>query len=254
MNAEFDWEWQGIIFLSMPLAFADPLIVRVVPDIFADYTDEQLDQVFAVMALTPQHTYQVLTKRPKRMLKYMENLDLRKVINAAADLGLFLPSGQYSLKIPLKNIWLGVTVENQATADERIPLLLKTPAAVRFLSCEPLLEDVDVSRWLYPVFRTVNGTGFLNAKAKVGTSPNANVSWVIVGGESGPGARPCDIAWVRSIVKQCKAANVPCFVKQLGHRPYLDDNRYCVSGKGNIPDEWPECIRVRQTPSLEVTA
>lgn len=211
--------------------------VNSMSDLFHEsVTDEQLDQIFAVMALTPQHTYQVLTKRPRRMLKYMGRLDLRKIIRAAGALDLLMPQGRYSLKMPLSNIWLGVTVENQRTADERIPLLLQTPAAVRFLSCEPLLEAVD-----------------LNAATPEGTG----LDWVIVGGESGAKARPCDIGWIHSIVEQCKEAEVPCFVKQLGTHPTVGmdtDNPIFYSqstGKGGNPDEWPEDLRVREYPEVK---
>jgi protein gp37 len=258
MNAEFDWEWQGINFLSMPVAFTDPLIVRVFPDIFADYTDEQLNQMFAVMISTPQHTYQVLTKQPERMLCYFQNWA-----------GIYEYSGTMrpNYEFPLPNVWLGVTVESQATADERIPLLLQTPAAVRFLSCEPLLESVNL-HFFQDCPHCDTGKIPLTAEG---------IDWVIVGGESGPDARPCDIAWIHSIAEQCKAANVPCFVKQLGSmpfwskpNPFSDPSKsyrdlefqphratwtgtvytWQSTGNGNNPDEWPEDLRVRQMPAV----
>lgn len=111
---------------------------------------------------------------------------------------------------PLPNVWLGVSVEDQAAADERIPKLLATPAAVRFLSCEPLIEEVDLR------------TDFLRETGvdwPWGSRSTDHIGWVIVGGESGPGARPCDLAWIRGIVGQCKAAGVPVFVKQAGGKP-----------------------------------
>ncbi len=112
---------------------------------------------------------------------------------------------------PLPNVWLGVSVEDQEAADERIPHLLATPAAVRFLSCEPLIEEVDLR------------TDFLRETGvdwPWGSRSTDHIGWVIVGGESGPGARPCDLAWIRGIVGQCKAAGVPVFVKQgSGPRP-----------------------------------
>jgi protein gp37 len=245
-----DWEWEGISFLAMPLAFTEPLTIRVVPDIFAEHTDEQLDQMLAVMALTPQHTYQVLTKRPERMVAYMDWCERRKdtmgkpisycrvdavealCISDAAD-GIPRPSFEI-MRWPLPNVWLGVTVENQRAADERTDLLRQTPAAVRFLSCEPLLEKVRLN---------LDG-----------------LDWVIVGGESGPTARPCDIEWIRSIVRQCEDADVPCFVKQLGSKPKLLVNEcyppamewldYGVTGKGNDMTEWPEDLQVRQMPTV----
>ena len=147
--------------LKQPLKWRKPRMVFVnsMSDLFHDsVTDEQLDQMFAVMALTPQHTYQVLTKRPDRMLDYfdtdVETLRTRWV-NASISMEAWEGIGQMSAWTeivnagwPLPNVWLGCTVENQATADHRIPLLLQTPSAVRFLSCEPLLEEIDISEFL----------------------------------------------------------------------------------------------------------
>jgi protein gp37 len=145
---------------------------------------------------------------------------------------------------PLPNVWLGVSVEDQKTADERIPLLLKTPAAVRFVSYEPALGPVDFERW---VDRTTDGSG---------------IDWLIIGGESGPGARPCDIEWIRSAVRQCKAAGVAVFMKQLGAKPgksirapdsdhsgrdYWEPIKL-KSRKGGDPTEWPADLRVREFP------
>lgn len=143
------------------------------------------------------------------------------------------------------NIWLGTSVENQAMADKRIPELLKIPAKVRFLSCEPLLGGVD--------FKAVN------ALEKVGGWKNypvgGGIHWVIVGGESGANARPCNIEWIRSIVARCQAAGVACFVKQLGADPVpqVDDPFTLLSlkdKKGGDISEWPEDLRVREFPNL----
>jgi protein gp37 len=188
-------------------------------------------------------------------------------------------------KWPLSNVWLGTSVENQATADERIPHLLKVPAAVRFLSVEPLLGPVDLSKWLacncpgdYP--RADGGPH--NRWCPMALDAYVpRIAWVIVGGESGPNARPCRIEWIRSIVKQCKAAGVPCFVKQLGSRPVFFENAKqetlsqwpkgvyfeTISGrdddmeegptvavltdkKGGDWSEWPEDLRVREFPKV----
>ena len=166
-----------------------------------------VDKVFAVMALCPRHTFQILTKRPERMAEYM--------------------AGRAAVSPP--NVWLGTSVENQAAADERIPHLLETAAAVRFLSCEPLLGPL-----------TTLGLRGLN--------------WVIVGGESGPNARPCNIDWIRAIVQQCREAGVPCFVKQLGSHPIgrhssgFDFRLKLKDRKGGDPAEWPEDLRLREMP------
>ena len=118
---------------------------------------------------------------------------------------------------PLPNVWLGVSVEDQAAADDRIPELLDTPAAVRFLSCEPLLEPVDLEPWLRRV--ATSGPGWRMTGGSAMAIADIVLDWVIVGGESGPGARPCDLAWIRGIVAQCQAAGVSAFVKQLGSKP-----------------------------------
>lgn len=155
--------------------------------------------VYDIMMVCPQHTFQVLTKRPKRALefyRYWEDLPIHA-------------HGQY----PPKNIWLGVSVENQQAADERIPILLEIDAAVRFLSCEPLLGQVDLvklgTHWLGP------------ASASLGM--NDGVDWVIIGGESGPRARPMHPAWARSLRDQCQEAGVPFFFKQWGE--WLPDSQ-----------------------------
>jgi len=191
---------------------------------WADMTDVRCRLFFQTIPATPHLDWLVLTKRPENF-RHM------------------LPDHWFDQ--PRPNVWLGVSVEDQQHADERIPLLLDTPAAVRFLSCEPLLGPVDL--------RKVPGLNKLpGVHAAEGRGP-AGIDWVIVGGESGPGARPCNIAWVRSIVKQCQAANVPCFVKQIGSRPVTAD--FFANGafrphdrKGGDPAEWPPDLRVREFP------
>jgi protein gp37 len=125
---------------------------------------------------------------------------------------------------PLPNVWLGVSVENQHFADERIPLLLQTPAAVRFISAEPLLGPVDLGRW---TTGCRSAAGHDDCVACGMGKRLDGLDWVIVGGESGPGSRPFDLAWARSIVQQCRAAGVACFVKQLG---WTNGPRICGSG------------------------
>ncbi|QUY45534.1 DUF5131 family protein [Acaryochloris marina] len=191
--------------------------------------DEWLDQIFAAIALNPQVTVQMLTKRPRRMRDYLmtakNRIRIAAVIkgrstNASQKVLADLESCQWDW--PLSNLWLGVSVENQKAADERIPLLAETPAAVRFLSCEPLLKPVDL--------------GALAA------------NWCITGGESGPGARPYDVDWIRSIRDQCKTADIPVFIKQLGSKPVGVPK--LRSAKGGDIQEWPEELRVREFPEF----
>lgn len=193
--------------LGRPLKWKKPrkVFVNSMSDLFHENVPfEYIDEVFAVMALTPQHTYQVLTKRPERMAEYLKT-GRREIVRDAA-----LRYPEYQLNRmgfsgvfwPLDNVWLGTSVENQKAADERIPHLLKCPAAVRFLSMEPLVGPVDLLKE-YP-------TG------KGAVSYCALVDWVIVGGESGRGHRPMHPEWARGLRDQCAAAGVPFFFKQWG--------------------------------------
>lgn len=208
---------------------------------------------FGVMAATPQHTHQVLTKRAKRMCEVITQwpADPRWELAGAADAvtgGLVRVATQQPW--PLPNVWLGVSAEDQQRADERIPHLLATPAAVRFVSAEPLLGPLDLTHRLGDVCTECSRKPqvHLSTECPAGYL-RRGIDWVIVGGESGHGARPCDVEWLRSIVKQCADAGVACFVKQLGanfeggiqHRRKRDR-------KGGDPAEWPEDLRVREWP------
>lgn len=228
VNGEARWTGEiGFVeeTLRQPLRWTRPrkIFVNSMSDLFHEkVTDEMLDKAFAVMALTPQHTYQVLTKRPERMAEYLLDTDMKR--DAILDHIWTISkdrkeqdevSGKVMMaflnKTGLPNVWLGTSVEDQKTADERIPHLLKTPAAVRFLSIEPLLGPVDLERWLSytPDCDCVGGHDH-------DCTAQAKIDWVIVGGESGPNARPCHPDWVRSIRDQCQAAGVPFFFKQWG--------------------------------------
>ena len=238
--------------LTEPMRWKKPrrIFVNSMSDLFHhSLTNEEIAAVFGVMAVCPQHTFQVLTKRPDRMLEWFRwanSWAFDRVLCHADD--ALKGSGIAYAHLawggrggrppiwPLQNVWLGVSVEDQATADKRIPLLLETPAAVRFISAEPLLERVDLR---YSAF---NGADSLESLA--------GLDWVIVGGESGHGARPCHVQWIRSIVQQCKDASVACFVKQLGGLPVdIVGKRIALADKkGGDPAEWSEDLRVRQFP------
>ena len=166
------------------------VFVNSMSDLFhGGVSDGTLNRIFAVMALTPQHTYQILTKRPERMRDLLNDPEIGVQIDRAVH-ALGIPGGVGPW--PLPNVWLGVSAENQPAADDRIPPLLATPAAVRFVSLEPLLGDISFRGDLKPI------------------------DWVIVGGESGPGARPMHPDWARSIRDQCQAAGVAFFFRQWG--------------------------------------
>jgi protein gp37 len=221
--------------------------------------DAVIDRVFAVMALSPQHTFQLLTKRPERMRDYCRAAysGARFITGAAVDIGrhsrevaaALWPNGGHMQ--PLPNVWLGVSVEDQAAADARIPLLLATPAAKRFLSCEPLLGPVDLTKVCMgeSAMEAVPGGGLdgctkirfnINALAGVQSFKWQGLDWIIAGGESGRGARPMHPDWARDLRDQCAAAGVPFLFKQWGEfLPVFDRD-------ADDPD-WQDCGRWRET-------
>lgn len=281
-------QWTGKV-ITVPDALREPLswrkpqrvFVNSMSDLFhEDVPFEFIRRVFDVMAQARRHTFQILTKRAERM---RDSLPLLAERHTAAD-----GSGW-----PLPNVWLGVSAEDQQRADERIPLLLQTPAVARFVSIEPMLAPVDLTR-LYghvtfgdAVDLCVDalagryGAAWLGRRSVRDRELSAlginHLDWVIVGGESGPGARPFDLAWARSILQQCKKARVACFVKQIGSVPvqicsecgrtvgrvlggFADvcglhhesmRGRLLVvrNAQGGDPSEWPADLRVRQFPA-----
>ena len=234
--------------LAEPLKWKKPRLVFVnsMSDLWhKDVPEDFIRAVYTTMAQTPQHTYQILTKRADRR---------REVLARWKRDGLTLREGHGSV---LPNVWEGVSVENQEYANERLIHLRDTPAVVRFVSYEPALGPWDPRR-TYAGNMNVNALEWLN--------------WIIVGGESGPGARSFDVEWARTVVGQCREARVACFVKQLGARPFavegsvaarnwmpngrdgvglMDDCGlvHLKSRKGGDPDEWPGELRVRQWPT-----
>jgi len=211
--------------LMEPLRRRTPTVyfVNSMSDLFhKNVTDEMRDHIFAILALTPQHTYQVLTKRADQMQKYMSGGRGNRAAGILVDWFAdgTITTAQFMAKknrlsAPIPNDWLGVSVENQAAADERIPLLLQTPAAVRFISAEPLLGQVDLTGLQHDY--SDGQHLFINA-LKPASTPIAlpALDWVICGGESGPGARPMHPDWARGLRDACVAAGVPFFFKQWG--------------------------------------
>lgn len=241
--------------LMKPLQWKKPrrIFIASMSDVFyREVPDDYLDRLFAVMASCPQHTFQVLTKRPERMRDYLVTPDrYLRVAQACEELSKSFPTAKHSrdpnggnawntmaasenLRLgneqsswpgwPLRNVWLGVTVENQAAADERIPLLLQTPASVRFLSCEPLLGPVDLRPQADDVYQMLSEWYGPQGFDPDGSQPKRDriegyfprIDWVIAGGESGPGARPMHPDWVRGIRDQVVAAGIPFLFKQWG--------------------------------------
>jgi protein gp37 len=226
--------------LDIPLHWRKPqrIFVSSMSDLFHKaFTDKQILDVTALCSDAPRHTYIILTKRPERMRDFMRRYSSG-------------PNG------PPDNLWLGVTVENQARADERIPVLLDTPAAVRFVCCEPLLGPVDLANlsrveqfptdygdgrgpqpWVY------NDDALAGFRAtKQGGSCGTKLDWVIVGGENGPGARPMQPEWLYDIHGQCQAAGVPLWFKGWG-RYYAKQTWHY-----GMPDVFRIIERTRELP------
>jgi protein gp37 len=227
--------------LEQPLHWRKPrrVFVNSLSDLFHEgIGDAFIDRVFAVMALTPQHTYQVLTKRADRMRAYMSHRPVGelkdRIDNAACVFGACHANiDDESHRWPLPNVWLGVSVENKRMRDLRVPHLLKTPAAVKFISAEPLLEDIADDE----VFSTYFYSGW--------TEPPYDdvLNWVIVGVEQLAGKRVGRNAeayeqHARTVLRQCASAGVAAFHKQMP-----------VHGRvSGDPAEWPLDLRVREFP------
>lgn len=191
----------------------DVVFVCSMSDLFhKDVPSWFIQQVFDVISRVTEKTFLVLTKRPDRMRQHFE---------------------RHSYNAGLPNVWLGTSVEDREQFDARVPHLLDCPAALRFLSMEPLLDRVVIGGRLQ------------------------GIGWVIAGGESGPKAeaRPCDVGWLTRIVADCRINGVPCFIKQLGTNPtemVADGStvpRACRDRKGADMDEWPAGLRVREVPA-----
>lgn len=248
--------------IDQPLRWKKPrrIFVCAHGDLFHESVpDDWIDKVFAVMALCPQHTFQVLTKRPERAREYLKPYCHRR----ADGLGKAVMAMGYdgpleSLPWLLPNVWLGTSVEDQATADERIPYLQATPAAVRFISAEPLLGPMDIAPYLYIYTHEdeaiLNCENFdsdhvLDFRDPATTAPEdiamPRLDWVIVGGESGSGARPMHPEWARSLRDQCKAAGVAFFFKQWGQWLHEDQQEadgfdWSDAAERGLIHAWPD--------------
>lgn len=278
--------------LRKPLTWRKPrkVFVESMSDLFGAWVpDEMIDRVFAVMAVCPQHTFQVLTKRAERMREWLTNDGTEddesmrdRMDDAACGLGVGACHANMHPpeRWPLPNVWLGVSVEDQQRADERIPLLLQTPAAVRWVSVEPMLGPVDLQRYL---------PGRVNPhwSGRADDSPRSDwgIDWAVIGGESGPGARPFDVAAARRLKRQCQDTGVPVFWKQFGAFPVEEpcsqwhweyggsigrtarfsavDPMHPATGNWRVhfkdragadPAEWPEWARVQQFPVRQVAS
>ena len=276
-----DGQWTGRVELArerlaMPIGWLPTRVfVNSMSDVFhKKLSNDDIMAVFGAMAAAPQVTFQVLTKRADRMSAWFRwaaeefrlagRFNVPAMIEHAACFArragdergadrLFARANKRAgvMEWPLRNVHLGVSVEDQQRADERVPELLGCPAAVRFISVEPLLERVELGRWLTAAWQCSYCHRFFRGDlfrvcpecGREGgwTGSVPRLSWAIVGGESGPDARPFDVAWARSLVKQCRAASVPVFVKQLGAnvRARNDEGWEAITGCEENERTWP---------------
>lgn len=219
--------------LDQPLRWTRPrrIFVNSLSDLFHDEVpDAFIARVFAVMAMSRRHTFQILTKRPARMRSLLNSKDFWRLVGVSVVEDLDRVEEAVGLvRNPLPNVWLGVSVENQAAADLRIPHLLRSPAAVRFLSCEPLIGPVDLTAWVPEadcsctryVVDFSDPERFHDENLERNDDPacqfhHPSLDWVIVGGESGKDARPMHPDWARALRDECMEAGVALWFKQAG--------------------------------------
>lgn len=242
-NGQLDWTGRINLLpdrLDQPLRWKEPRLIFVnsLSDLFhPDVPEEFILRVFDAMRRAHWHTFQVLTKRPERMADIVSHLSWASDPDGK-QVGWFAYRGTPGGHV-LPNVWLGTSVEDQKAADQRLPWLLKTPAQVRFLSCEPLLGPVDLRTVAWPVAPEIAFSGVLTDPTEVDDwrywmRKDDGIHWVIAGGESGPGYRPLNLDWARSLRDQCAAAGVPFHFKQIGgttskaNGKMLDGQEHCA--------------------------
>ncbi|TMR28343.1 DUF5131 family protein [Actinomadura geliboluensis] len=249
--------------LRQPLTWRAPrrVFVNSMSDLFhTAVPDEFIARVFAVMLAADQHTFQILTKRHARMRSLLRDSRFTAAVyeRAAADHGRAPVAAPYR-RWPLPNVWLGVSAENQPWAERRIPALIETPAAVRFVSAEPLLGPINLTRAVWTC-GSERAHGLTASYVHAGGCCDRfhGIDWVITGGESGPGARPAHPDWFRSLRDQCHAAKVAYFHKQHGahtwqspapaRRPdgYVNAATGATRAPGDVPEtgQWAPVWRV----------
>lgn len=280
--------WKGTVRflperLETPLRWKKPrrVFVNSMSDLFHEaLSNEQIAAVFGVMAACPQHMFQVLTKRAKRMREWFAwiadrasggmpaEIDVRGyacyVLSRLSPHGLLpigIDSGLNRTPVeprwPLPNVHLGVSCEDQATAAERIPDLLACPAAVRWVSYEPALAAVDFGHLdveaagSHPEWCVIDALTGRHRDMGRPCPDVPHLDWIVVGGESGPRARPFDLAWARSVITQCRTANCPAFVKQLGGAPYERAEAFGPGAAGYDPSNILEAGSRPRPPQMD---
>lgn len=237
--------------LSKPVHWRKPRRVFVcsLADLFHDEVpDHFIYDVFQAMYQAPQHVFQVLTKRPERLLAWYQ--DFRAGFIGGTD--------RFDECWPLPNVWLGVSIEN-ARYTWRADVLREIPAVVRFISAEPLLDSLFEGFDNPKKLRQFRDLGMDPCLRGRGPLDLTGIDWLIAGGESGPGARGCDLAWIRELREACREAGAAFFVKQLGSSPYTWEHpphlsrpfRFAAeirNSKGGDISEWPADLRIREFP------
>jgi len=248
--------------LDQPYRWKKPrkIAVCLMGDLFhEDVPFYFIHEVFRVMGNCPRHIFQVLTKRPARALEYFGIArEVAKEVEWPSAMQVQRSPCSCSAFALMPHIWFGVSVEDQKTAEERIPLLLQVPASVRYVSAEPLLGSLDL-HGLGLWYRHRKDLIYFEQDGK----EMPMLDWVIIGGESGPGARVMDLEWPRMIIDQCQRACIPVYMKQIGSNPtrmtehereecgiWMLDKKWPRASKGNNPAEWPADLCVRLFPDV----
>lgn len=242
---------------NLPLKIKEPskIFCSSLTDVFHEDIDPYRFEAFDIMRRCPQHTFQVLTKRPERIPYCLELALDQAYKNKLDELAIWL--NDWIEGNPPSNIWLGTSAGCQESAETRIPHLLRAPAAVRFLSCEPMYGPVDL-HWLGAL--SLEHTSYFDTSGKrwyIG-GPNAGLpmlDWVVCGGESGNENgkyryRPCEVSWIKDLVKQCDDAGVAVWVKQMG--THLSKQLKLKDRHGADISEWPEYLQIQQFPESKV--
>lgn len=235
--------------LLQPLRWKRPRMVFPcsMSDLFGDWVSTSwIDRVFAVMALASNHTFQVLTKRSTRMREYVTDVGvIDRVRRAGEQLRPSSPPRHWYhindwaarlSRFPPDNVWLGVSAEDHETLNSRVPDLISTPARIRFISAEPLLGPLDFMNIYAPQAEHIPGR-------------TLGIQWVIVGGESGASARGMSTIDAWQVVRQCREADIPVFVKQLGTIWSRSKGLHKKDPKGGDMEHWPYRLRVREMPT-----
>lgn len=241
---ETEARWTGDVALVEermldPIRWRKPrmIFVNSMSDLFHEgVPDEWIWQIFGVMAVSTRHTFQILTKRPERMSKFVNSFDgAERFVSYLFDTFRALATCDMAHEWPLPNVWLGVSVEDQKTADERIPQLLDSQAALHWVSYEPALGPVNFGDLLGGSFDALTG------REKSRFDAEAKIDWIVCGGESGPGARPMHRDWAQSARDQCISTGTPFFFKQWGEwtpdqfdfaKPSIKERGYIFSKVG----------------------